>query len=172
MSDKTGGNLVLAYASSPRPLSSFLRANHAAAWFMSGVFFAAISGAGLTALASNRLGDDGLDAALMLLMIVIPLTAASFLIVMLFAWIRQLIGGGAFIEQTHVWIWGAAYAAFYDGLTLWAILHDLFHVGAPIGLLAAGILLPGALMGWFLVRRPLCVHLLSTVQNGTLTVDN
>jgi hypothetical protein len=48
-------------------------------------------------------------------------------------------------------------------LTLWAGFADLFHGGAPIKLLLAAIVVPGVLMGWFLIRRPLSVHLLSTI---------
>jgi len=150
MNRNPNGNLVLNYAPVPRALSSFLRASHAAALFMSGVFFSAIAGAALTALASAWLGSDWLDAALFHLNSLVPMTALVTLSVMLSGWIRQLIGGGPWTQRPHLWMWGAAYAAIYEAATAWALLSGLFADGVPIKLLAAAILVPGALLGWFL----------------------
>jgi hypothetical protein len=163
MSRSPDGNLVLDYAPVARTLASFLRATHAAGWFMSGVFFSAIAGAGLTALASAWLGSDWLDAAFIHLNSLIPMTALVTLSVISSSWIRQLIRGGPWIERRHGWLWGAAYAAMYEALIVGADWAGLFDDGIPIKLLAAGILAPGALMGWFLLRRPTSVHLLSTI---------
>jgi hypothetical protein len=146
-------NFVLAYASTPGVHSSLRRASRAAARFVCGLFFTAIFCSGLCAFASIQLTDQWLDAALLLFNIIIPLTVLGFGSAMLSAWIRQLVGGGSWIERRHAWLWGAGYAALVDGLVVSAAFGGLFDNEFPVKLLIIAALVGGALVGWLLIRR-------------------
>lgn len=147
------GNFVLAYSSAAGTNSSLWRANRAAAWFMCGLFFTAIACTGLCGLASFWLTDQWIDVALLLFKIIIPLTVLGFGSAMLSAWIRQLVGGGNWIERRHAWLWGAGYAAIFDGLFVSAAFGGLFDNEFPVKSLIIAALLGGIWVGWPLVRR-------------------